>query len=153
MSQRVIGDPAEPADDPAPRVVQRLQLTPGFVGGSNIKAQVLKTCAVLNQPKLRGVDVLDIAGRSLKCVKRPLQSGVLLGCDMTGAELRDGKTNRRAQDHRAGQKRRREQHEAIALTKWGPHRGTRQQPTRRQPLRGCRSGRHYARPVEEKYLC
>ena len=64
---------------------------------------------MLNLPKHRIVDVLTIAGRAANLFKRPLQSGVLLRFEMTVAELRDGKTDRGAKDHRAGEKRRQEQ--------------------------------------------
>ncbi len=154
-NERVIGDPAEPADDPAPRVVQRLQLAPCPTGGASIKPQVLKPGAMFDEPKLRIVDVIDIADRCLKFIKRPSQCGVLLDLDVTCVEPGDCKTNRRAKDQGAGQQRRQEKHEAgrpgaFVFTDWGPHRGARKEPPRRQPFRGCRSGRHYSHAPSNK---
>ena len=148
--QGAIAHPAEPTDDPATAVMQRLDLAAGLGRRIEVEAQVLQAGATLDFTQVRGIETFDVAVFLPVLIERGAQSRALLGFDTGLAELRSGKTDRRAKQRRAGEKDRHINGDACRPALGAPLRERRcgrgrAHSSRRPPFPGCRSRRHLLR--------
>ena len=144
MRERAIGDPAEPADDPALRVVQRLHFAAAVRRHVGVKVQIVEAGAALDQPELAGIEMVDVAEYGVKLVERILQSGVPLDLEAAIVARCVGKP-----DHGAGNDRQSETQQQDRCNAHDGPIGRAARPARpppRPPFSGCYSGLHPQRP-------
>ncbi len=149
--QAAIRRPAEPADDAAIVVMERLYLTAAVGGHFGVEAKIAQAGATLDQPQLRRIEPRHTAEYRAHLIEREAQRPVPLGRLAAVLVLGDGVADHRAHDHRAGQDDQevgREPHGlgtgAIASRRARPRPGT--PPQRPPPGPGCRRGRHFRNP-------
>jgi len=148
--QGAFAHPAEPADDSPAAVMERLDLAAALGGRIEIEPQILQAGAALDFAKVAGVQAFDVTVVETVLIERGAQSRALLGFDAGFAELRDGKTDRRAKQRRAGEKDRQikgdARRPALGARLGGCRCGRgRALASRRPPFPGCRSRRHLLR--------
>ena len=149
--QRPVGRPAEPADDAAALVVQRLRFASGGTVLVGVEAQILQAREPRDQRQPAVVETVAVAEHAAHFVERQLKRCMPLGGEPLILPHRDGKAG-----HGAGQHRHRKRHQHIggqvrgrpAQCARSPRFG-RAPPECRPPCPGCRSGLHYSRPVLE----
>ena len=149
--QAAVRRPAEPADDAAVVVMERLHLAATVGSHFGVEAEIVQAGAPLDQPQLRRIEPRRTAEYRTHLIEREAQRPVPLGRLAAVLVLGDGVADHRAHDHRAGQDDQevgREPHgigaAAIASRRARPHRRT--PPQRRPPGPGCRRGRHFRNP-------
>ena len=146
--QRPVGRPAEPADDAAMLIVQRLRFAPGGAVLVGVEAQILQAREPRDQRQPRIVETVAGAEHAAHFVERKLKGRVPLGGEPLILPHRDGKAG-----HGAGQHRHGEGHQHIggqvrgcpAQCARSPRFG-RAPPECRPPCPGCRSGLHTHAP-------
>ena len=146
--QRPVGRPAEPADDAAMLIVQRLHFAPGGAVLVGVEAQILQAREPRDQRQPAVVETVAVAEHAAHFVERKLKGCMALGGEPLILPHRDGKTG-----HGAGQHRHCKRHQHIgrqvrgcrAQRRLSPRLG-RAPPKCRPPCPGCRSGLHTHAP-------
>ena len=146
--QRPVGRPAEPADNAATFVVQRLRFAAGGEVLVGVEAQILQAREPRDQRQPGIVEIVAVAEYAVYFVERKLKRGMPFGGKPMILAQRDGKAG-----HGAGQHRHCERHQHIggqvrgccAQGRLSPRFG-RTPPECRPPCPGCRSGLHTHAP-------
>ena len=94
-----VGRPAEPADDAALRVVQRLHFATAIGGQVAVESEIMEAGAPLDEVELAGIEVIGVGEYGMQLAKRRLQSGMLLGGKAAVIALRFGEADRGAGEH------------------------------------------------------
>ena len=98
--------PAEPADDAALRVMQRLHFAPAVGGQRGVEAEIVEAGAAGDAAELVGIEMLTLRGSAIDLAKRRLQSVMLLGRKAAAAALGFGQADCGAGEHRNRQDQR-----------------------------------------------